>query len=715
MLKLFDKDKNAMGHIYKYTDCKIESDVGSGDKTLSFTYQAKDHTFENEMYVRTRDDEYVIKEISENSDGFPELVCALNLEDLEAKAWMTFTVTDTTITDAAQLALAGTGWRVGECTITKQRNAGMVNVNSLEVIQKLCTAFMCEPVFDTINKTVSFYEEQGEDKGVYFITGLNLKKLQKKTSSYDFYTQIIPIGADGLTIESVNDGKNYLENYQYSEKTRVYIWNDSSYTDAAAMMEDAAAYLEGLSKPEVSYSADVRDLAAQKPEYSILSYGLGDTVTLIDPNTGTREKQRIKKMTIYPQEPDNNTCEISNTFLTFEELQDKLQAAADIIGYTVTNDGKIYVSQILGWDSSLDSAISGNSTIASLNSDLAALKLTVGEVTTNMLTADQADIKYATVEQLNVTNETVHSIQGDYAAFKTATADEFAAQNGIIDNLSGQFSSYHVQMAQELVAAKGWMAEGSIGSAQIQSLDVNKLEAGTIDTARISLASQDSALQVTGSQILVNDTTDALNPYNRVILGKYKDASGGTEYGLLVRSADGQTVMIDGEGVHNAGITDGAIDNNKVADDANISSYKIDLRTINEAMTEQGVRIDKTVVRVGDKSLEVVLKEQTQEITDTVERIGEIEAQKMYRVETYISGRQIFTDKGQAAVMSCRVLSWDEDITDTLDSSLFSWHRASGDAGADAEWDSYHAGMKQINITTEDVMDNASFYCEVTI
>lgn len=352
------------------------------------------------------------------------------------------------------------------------------------------------------------------------------------------------------------------------------------------------------------------------------------------------------------------------------------------------------------------------------NADIQELTAKVAEIDSAYITSASMEsllAGYATIAQLNVTNETVHSIQGDYAEFKTATAQEFSAQTGIISNLSGQFSSYQTQMAQELIAAKGWMAEGSIGSAQIQSLDVNKLNAGTIDTTKIGLASQDSSLQITGSQILVNDTTDVLNPYNRVIVGKYTNAEGDSEYGLLVRAEDGQTVMIDGEGVHNAGITDGAIDNNKVADDANISSYKIDLRAINEAMTEQGVRIDETVVRVGDKSLEIVLKEQTQEITDTTERIGEIESRKMYRIETHISGKQIFTDKGQTAVMSCRVLSWDEDVTESLDDSLFFWHRVSGNDGSDAEWDRYHAGMKQVNITTEDVLDNASFYCEVVI
>lgn len=96
-------------------------------------------------------------------------------------------------------------------------------------------------------------------------------------------------------------------------------------------------------------------------------------------------------------------------------------------------------------------------------------------------------------------------------------------------------------------------------------------------------------------------------------------------------------------------------------------------------------------------------------------KVGDIEASKMYRVELLTEGVSIFRDKGQRSVMRCRVFSWDEDITSTLDASAFLWHRQSYNAAADAEWDTAHAGMKEVTITTEDVTDNASFYCEVTI
>lgn len=444
MLKIFDKDHNAIGHIVKYRDCRIESEVATGDKTLSFVYLGKYHNLENEMYVQTKEDEYVIKEVPASTDSFPQIVAVLNLEELQKDMWQSFSVTDTTIDGAARTLLAGTGWTIGSCDVTKRRNAGMMQVSSLEAIQKLCTAFMCEPVFDTLNKTISFYEQRGEDKGTYFMSGLNLKKLQKKSTSYDYYTRLIPLGENGLSIESVNEGKNYLENFQYSNKVLTLIWKDESYTDPQALMEDAARKLEDLSRPEMAYSVEVRDLAAQKPEYSILSYGEGDTVQLIDQTTGTMVKQRIKKLVRYPDNPEKNTCEIANTILTFEEMQQKYQDAADIIHYTVTGDGrytgKISVSDILKFEEGLK----GSSTIGGLNSDISTMEGTIGEVDARVGSLEANYVKVEELEakeveisgQLKAVKASVETLDADYVNFKSTTTEELAAQRILVENIT---------------------------------------------------------------------------------------------------------------------------------------------------------------------------------------------------------------------------------------------------------------------------------------
>ena len=92
-----------------------------------------------------------------------------------------------------------------------------------------------------------------------------------------------------------------------------------------------------------------------------------------------------------------------------------------------------------------------------------------------------------------------------------------------------------------------------------------------------------------------------------------------------------------------------------------------------------------------------------------------IEDELLGQTATIVDGVSIFKDKGQNSRLFCKVFSWDKDITESLPETAFVWHRKSGNEEADTQWDSTHAGIKSIIVTTEDVQDNASFYCEVSI
>lgn len=128
-----------------------------------------------------------------------------------------------------------------------------------------------------------------------------------------------------------------------------------------------------------------------------------------------------------------------------------------------------------------------------------------------------------------------------------------------------------------------------------------------------------------------------------------------------------------------------------------------------------GVSISASTVKQ-DKNISALeddLYGQTRKIDAISGEVDSINSQKMYRTELVVDGVNIFKNKGEKSRMLCKVYSWDKDITDSLDAECFIWHRKSSDEGADAEWDKNHIGMKQITITTEDVLDNASFYCEI--
>lgn len=114
-------------------------------------------------------------------------------------------------------------------------------------------------------------------------------------------------------------------------------------------------------------------------------------------------------------------------------------------------------------------------------------------------------------------------------------------------------------------------------------------------------------------------------------------------------------------------------------------------------------------------AIEDELLGQTATIEGISGKVDGIASSKMYRTELIVDGVSIFKDKGQNSRLFCKVYSWDKDITASLPDTAFVWHRKSGNDEADAIWDSNHIGIKSIIVTTEDVQDNASFYCEVSI
>jgi len=168
--------------------------------------------------------------------------------------------------------------------------------------------------------------------------GLNLRKISLKSDTYDFYTRIYPIGKDGITPKWLT-GKDYIDNFQYSSKIKAYVWKDERYTNTTSLIEDATAKIEEMSRPYKAYTAEVVDLANASEEYKdILSYGIGDTVTLVSKKTRTKEKQRIVKIREYPETPKKNTVEISNARKTFAEIQKEETAAATEEAISIANN-----------------------------------------------------------------------------------------------------------------------------------------------------------------------------------------------------------------------------------------------------------------------------------------------------------------------------------------------------------------------------------------
>lgn len=330
-MQVFSQEHVRLCLLTDYTQLAIKKKLADGDKELSFKYPKNGEGvkhLKNECYIMTQEDEFILKEIS-TSKQYMKYKAVLNLEELQGKQFVSFETVEQTVTGCLEVALLGTGWKVRKCGITKKRTIRKDSVcTALDIIGQCIRTYNVEVEYHTKEKVIDIYEQIGGDKGVYFMEAVNLRQPPSYTmTTNEFFTQLKPVGKDGLTIDI--DGKDYVENYSYSKKKLMKVWKDERYTLTDSLAEDAALKLAEICRPTVTYEVDVIDLAKASEEYrDILAYSLGDVVTLVSKTRGIKEKMRIVQIVEYPQTPQDNTCQLSTAKKTFADIQQELKEEA---------------------------------------------------------------------------------------------------------------------------------------------------------------------------------------------------------------------------------------------------------------------------------------------------------------------------------------------------------------------------------------------------
>ncbi|PWX24619.1 hypothetical protein CYK65_04415 [Clostridium perfringens] len=629
MLKLKDKNKKLVAGLINYKDLCIESILATGDKKLSFSLPKEDKFYnfiEEEGYIETKTQEYVIKAKDVGVD-YTRFDCVLNLETLEANIFDRFESVEQTITNALNLAIVGTGWTVKDNTLKKKRTVRCTNKNALEIVQEIKKTYRVDIVFNTLSKQIEIHEHLGEDKGTYFIDSLNLTALQVQSDSYKFTTRIVAEGKDGLTFEDINNGKNYVENYQYSNKIKTIYWKDERYTVKESLLEDAKAKLEELSKPFTSYNASVLNLAELNLKYkSILDYSLGDTITLLSKSNKVKDKQRIVKTIEWPQDHTKDTVELANATLKFEDIQQENQETTDTVSNITLDNGTIdgstidgiKVNQIDNFKANVVEAVNLKAINANIDNlhvnkadiqDLHAVTAKIGTLEATkaditQLNAVNADISNLNAIKANITELNAANGKIDVLESKTASIDNLLAGNLTANNFK----------ANSITANSGIIAEGAIGSGQISSLTANKINAGTIDLSLVTVAGPNGRLRLQGNKLQIMDNKDG-KLYERIMLG----VDSNNNSSLVLRGADGKTILLNQDGLTKAGITEGF---NKIDDNSIDASLIFDKNSMVRNINGATETIKGTRIQVGDRTLDVELSTQKNTITEHGEELS---------------------------------------------------------------------------------------------
>lgn len=325
MLKLYDKTNTFIRPLFEYRDLCVETTLETGQKALSFEVPLKPEniaTIHEEGYIKTKDYEYVIKEINMENNEFFKIYCIANIESIRANALFAYDAFELNIQGLIAKALENTGWTAEfpQMMASRVSTYRVQYTDSFAMLKTLKQDYDLEYFYDTLRKVLVVYNRMGAEQGSYFMNELKLKMLRSESQSYDYFTKIIPIGRNGLTIETINNGKIYLENYQYSNKVITKYWVQEDYEQAELLKADAQAFLDSSSMPRRSYKADLM---------SFNNVNIGDNITLIDKLKKIKEKQRVVRIIDYPLTPEKSKVELSNLMINFADMLRMRDSAID--------------------------------------------------------------------------------------------------------------------------------------------------------------------------------------------------------------------------------------------------------------------------------------------------------------------------------------------------------------------------------------------------
>ena len=534
---------------------------------------------------------------------------------------------------------------------------------------------------------IDVYKNRGRETGFRFEYGQNVSGVSKQVDMSELCTAMIGIGKDNIDFKSVEWGADMPAlkplNQDFIVDVEAHkLWNNNgsylmgTYTSQTESPHELLTLtwneLQRRKQPKMTYDIQVEMLQGYDDEISI-----GDTVKVIDNDyiPALHLTARIGRLELSFTDYRQNKCiltnfkEVKSGILSLDTVQaiidgkfpigsEQIQDGAITEGkidtqylHTIKTDvliaAKVEAEELIADKANIKDLEATNAIIENLkakdaeieNAVIENLKVTTAEIdklkakdaTIENLVADKANIS-----DLNATSATINELQAGKADITELNAvkaninvlkadiaeiDTLLAGNITADNIqSGSITANEIASGT-ITAVSGVIADGAIGNAQISSLDAAKINAGTIDTSKVTVAGPNSNLKMSGNRLQVF-TGIGSKQVERVSLGDVK--GDGSQYGLLVRGADGKTIIMDENGVTNAGITDGSITNDKINPDANIDGAKLNINSVITRINKDGSEsIQGTKIDIEGTSLSTKLSNITTTQTAQGNKISE--------------------------------------------------------------------------------------------
>ena len=184
------------------------------------------------------------------------------------------------------------------------------------------------------NKRYLDWVTQLENDIIQVDLGINMKEIVRSNNIFDIGTRIIPLGANNLTIESVNGGKDYIDDpdaiskYGIIEKTVEY----SDIENASELKNKCVNDLYNYTRAEYTLTTSAIDLS-YKTGISKDRYKLGSPLHIRNRFMQIDDNYIVNSISLDLLSPYNPTLEISKRKTSLS------QTISNIRSETITNNG----------------------------------------------------------------------------------------------------------------------------------------------------------------------------------------------------------------------------------------------------------------------------------------------------------------------------------------------------------------------------------------
>ena len=309
---------------------------------------------------------YKVKQIDGGASN-AKVVCQLDIDAWKQTLTPNFDSGSKTVAQQIN-AVCPAGWSVIDRSGSMISRTIKGDFTPLDVCARCVDVYNVYIRWDNKTKTCTIYTQvMGTPVGAFATRELNLKEINYKGKSNDLITRLYAYGKDGLSFASINGGKEYVDNNDYSDRIICGIWRDERYTVAADLLADAQRNLAKLAKPVRSYDCAIIDLKATNPElYNNMNFGLFTAATLIDDVKETAFDYQVVERHIYPYHPEKNEVifnsepqKITNSVVNLQDqiehsdsIFNQIQAAriAEATDWLTSSDGYIWIKKdAAGW------------------------------------------------------------------------------------------------------------------------------------------------------------------------------------------------------------------------------------------------------------------------------------------------------------------------------------------------------------------------------